>query len=104
MNDTQDNSEPLRSSGWFGLRYFRDVLNGNPTWLERMNGLGPALTASPKNAARFETEADAGNARFARGAVHGVCFEVARLPNTQGLVTPGTGRSVENAPASRRHQ
>ena len=24
--------------------------------------------------------------------------------NTQGLVTPGTGQSAENAPASRRHQ
>ena len=26
------------------------------------------------------------------------------LPNTQGLVTPGTGLSAENAPDSRRHQ
>lgn len=91
---TDSKTDPARdavgivSTGGFGLRYFRDVLNGNPTWFECMNGLGPSLTPSPKKAARFETKEEAGRVRFSMGAMHSVCFDVELLPNDRNQPTP----------------
>jgi hypothetical protein len=93
MNNRTDKAPALRCEAWFGLRYFRDVLNGNPTWFERMNGLGPSLTPSPKKAARFKTKQDAGNVRFAMGAMHSVCFNVEPLPNAK--VSHGEERTLK---------
>ena len=86
MNNSHPQTGPRNgvvSGDWFGLRYFRDALNGNPTWFERMNGLGPSLTPSPKKAARFNTKEEAGRVRLSMGAINGVCFDVEPLPNAQ---------------------
>lgn len=68
---------------------------------EKVNGKDYTIRNGFKNA--YDSQF-ASNYTGTHYRVEMVELHSAFLPNTQGLVTPGTGQSAENAPASRRHQ